>query len=174
MRRGQVPGPQAGGSSGGRGSPLAEVPTRTSRCCFSHGRRRMLEACPSVLSPQAKATVPVTTTDPESRRFSEGDSTDPRTRAGPRRRPTPREARPGAAEGHPAFAEDALGDATRPQRVVGLPPPPLTPGTPVPQPHSPGGGSPLRPRRRPRPPVPGRARRRRRAGTALPAARRGL
>lgn len=90
----------------------------------------MLEACPSVLSPQAKATVPVTTTDPESRRFSEGDSTDPRTRAGPRRRPTPREARPGAAEGHPAFAGDALGDATRPQRVVGLPPPPPHPGYP--------------------------------------------
>lgn len=36
-----------------------------------------------------KATMPVTTRDPESRRFSEGDSTAPRTRVRPGGAPRP-------------------------------------------------------------------------------------
>lgn len=107
--------------------------------------------CPAVLSPQAQPPKPVTTTDPETKRFSAGHPH------------TPGEARPGAADAHPA----ALRDATRPQQVVGLPVSPL-PGYPrVP--------APLTGRREPRSspgPAPGSAAAQ--PGPAPPAARRGL
>lgn len=83
----------------------------------------------------ATAAMPVTTRGPESGRCSQGESPAPGTRAGPG---APLPEKPGLEPGggHPAFAGDAFGEATRPRRVVGLPAPP---GTPVPRPHSPGG-----------------------------------